>query len=131
MDSALVPPKIADLLTGTMIHKNVSLSTMTALVENTEWSSLPDLFQGTGADGRMTLLAPIDEFWESFINIEDTQRLLSPTWSLHARDLLGHMILPEEYSREALQSSAGIPSLAGPVVAFGQIKDASVQATNG
>jgi hypothetical protein len=118
---------VADLLTQT----DLGLSVLTSIVENAGWPSFPNLFGGSGATGRITLLAPVDDFWESSVNDEDSQRLTTPSWSLHAQDLLRHLILPEEYSRADLQAVIEIPSLAGPPIAFGEIKDPSMKGTNG
>ena len=79
-----------------------NLRDVSQLFVGSEWN-LRNLSQSVGDGGPVTVFAPINTGW-NFFTLEDTTRLATDKWKRHLWDMLKHLILQGEYSKEDLKA---------------------------
>jgi uncharacterized surface protein with fasciclin (FAS1) repeats len=115
VDKVLKPPFIMDFLEMTFNITGFGIDTLVELVRATN-SSLGDLAEAE-VDQHVTLFAPLDSNFEAALSEEDQEKLLSPAWSRHLRDMLLNLIAPLPYTYDGLfemaQSGTAVEVIGG------------------
>ncbi|CAB9499421.1 transforming growth factor, beta-induced, 68kDa [Seminavis robusta] len=102
VEELLEPPSLVDLFSLTNHNSNLNIDIMNEFL----LASDSEFWESIGADGRVTLFVPVDDYLENNTRIEDRSRLVSPLWSQHLRDLLSNLILSRPFSKDELLAVA-------------------------
>ena len=111
VDKCLICPGVAMLTNYAAEYTIHNLRDVSQFLIASGWN-LRDLSLSVGDGGPITMIAPVNAAW-NFLNLDDTVRLATDKWKRHLFDLLKHLLIQGQYSKEDLKSL--VEANGGPV----------------